>query len=74
MRIDEKIGTEYETEGVSHSRARGSLPAQQDCCPECLVSLLDFDAADGSSCYWICLVIPHSLFPIPQFFNSPRHE
>jgi len=53
-------------------KARGSLPGQQDCCPECLVSFLDFDAGQllllglfGCS----PLPTPHSR--IPQF-PTPR--
>jgi len=72
MPIDEKIGTEYETDGMTHCRAGRLAHVQQDCCLECLVSLLDFEHAAGGS-YGLCYVglFGYSPFPIPQVPNSP---
>jgi len=77
MRIDEKIGAEYETEGVSHSRA-GRLTTRPAAhfqgsrivrCPECLVSFLDFDAGQ----LLLLGLFGYSPFPIPHspFPHSP---
>jgi len=79
MRIDEKIGTEYETEGVSDCRvgrlATGPAAHFQRSrivrCPECLVSLLNFDVAEGGSFYWVVWLFPTPYSPIPQY-PTPR--